>query len=60
MRMFNSIQIVVMFALWPFLMGLVHDATFIAHGTAFWVMGVAYIIGFFCMIGCVYEGIEKL
>ena len=49
-----------MFALWPFLMGLVHDATFIAHGTAFWVMGVAYIIGFFCMIGCVYEGIEKL
>ena len=59
MRGFNSVQIVLLFALMPFLMSWVLSATFYAHTVVFWIMVVAYVISFFSMVYAVYDTFRR-
>ena len=59
MRTFNSIQMVVLFALWPFIAQWVKTSTFVMSSTVFWIMVVAYFIGFIGMIFAVRIAIDK-
>ncbi len=59
MRTFNAVQMVVLFALWPFLAQWINDASFIASGIVFWIMIIAYLIGFIGLIIAVRIAIDK-
>ena len=58
-KLFNAIQIVILFALWPFITQWAKTATFIGAGIVFWIMVVAYCIGFICMIYAVRLSFDK-
>jgi hypothetical protein len=52
---FNALQLTTIFAAWPFAMQWVHDGSFYAHSILFWIMAVAYCIGFLGMVLTVYD-----
>lgn len=60
MKTFNSIQAVVLFALWPFLLGWLNTATFTGATVALWICGIAYVVGFVMMIISVRIAIGEL
>ena len=57
MKGFNSLQLTVLFAAWPFLCEWVKTATFAMSGPLFWIMCIAYVIGFVGMVMAVYDTI---
>lgn len=58
MKAFNALQLTVLFAVWPFLCAWVKTATFYASGAVFWILIVAYVIGFIMMIIAVYSALD--
>lgn len=46
MRLFNSFQITVLFALLPFIIQWVSEASFRGHNAAFWALVVTYVVAF--------------
>jgi len=59
MRLFNSLQIAIIFAAWPFIISWIADAEFKGATAAFYAACGAYIVAFFCMVGCVYDTLGK-
>ena len=57
MRFFNSIQITVLFAIYPFITNWVRTAEFYGHLVMFWVLVVGYVFSFW---GIAYAGHEAL
>lgn len=58
MRLFNAIQIVALFALWPFLLvWLSNGATFPGRELALVVGVVIYLCGCCAIVGAIYESI---
>jgi hypothetical protein len=58
LKAFNSFQLVVAFAAFPFAISWLADATFRGAGVAFYVACAAYVVSFAVMVGCVYESID--
>ncbi len=46
MKVFNSFQITVLFAVLPFIIQWTSEAQFKGHDAAFWALIVAYVISF--------------
>lgn len=59
MRLFNSFQLVGLFAGTPFLLAWLSTATFPYAAAAFWTAIAAYVIQFGIMWGCSYTAMEK-
>lgn len=55
---FNAFQLVTLFAAAPFGIEWVKNAAFTGHNVLFWVFIVAYIVGFFCMVGSVLNSLD--
>lgn len=58
-RLFNALQLTVLFAVWPFLTMWVKDATFTGNTAVFWIMLIGYVIGFAGMVFCVYDSMDR-
>ena len=56
MKAFKSFQIVLCFALAPWLIGLIPDGY---HTAVTWVAWIGYTIGFCVMCGAMYTAIEE-
>ena len=52
---FNAFQLTTLFAAAPFGIEWVKNAAFYGHNVLFWVLIVAYVIGFFGMTYAVYD-----
>ena len=52
---FNSFQIVLLFACAPFIIQYVNTAEFSGHAILFWTLLVGYLVGFWAMCACVYK-----
>lgn len=59
MRLFNAFQLVLGFALFPFGIQWVKDATFYAHDMIFWVLCVSYVVSFGMMVYAVGERLYR-
>jgi drug/metabolite transporter (DMT)-like permease len=59
MKSFNAFQMTAFFALAPFALSWVHDASFRGASIAFWVGCVIYFVSFWMMVGAVRLGIDK-
>lgn len=59
MAYFNGFQLVLGFSAAPFLITYVKDATFYAHSVLFWVLIVAYIVGFAAFVGLIGDKFSK-
>lgn len=59
MKIFNSIQLVVLFAISPFIIQWVHNADFYAHVVIQWILIVGYVFGFGGMVYAVYENFDS-
>lgn len=59
MRYFNAFQLMLLFAAMPFLITYVKDANFYAHLVLFWVLIVAYVVGFGSLVQLVGDNIDK-
>ena len=59
MRVFNSIQITVLFCIYPFVAMWVKDTTFYGHNVLFWVLVVGYVFSFWAMCYAVYEALVR-
>jgi len=59
MKVFNSFQAVVLFALWPFIVQWLRGAEFAGHTAAFWAAIAAYIAGFVAMVVAVRVAIDS-
>lgn len=58
MAFFNSFQLTVLFAAWPFIINWLANAQFQAHGVLYWVGIVAYIIHFGFTVFATAEAID--
>jgi hypothetical protein len=59
MRLFNAFQLVAMFAAAPVGIAWLEKAEFTGSSVAFWVAIVAYIVAFCCMVGSVWDSLER-
>ena len=59
MRTFNSIQITVLFAIYPFVANWVRTAEFYGHAVLFWVLVVGYVFSFAAMAFAVYHALKE-
>lgn len=59
LKLFNSFQIVSLFASYPFLLMWLSKATFYASTAAFWIAAVIYFIFFCLMVGAVIAAIDE-
>lgn len=59
MKLFNAFQITAAFVAWPFLISWLDTAQFRGATAAFWSSAVFYVVGFFAMVGSVYNSIDK-
>lgn len=59
MFLFNAIQITALFALLPFAVQWVSEATFKGAGAAFWVLIAGYLVSFGFTVAAWYEFMEK-
>ncbi len=55
---FNAFQLTTLFAAAPFGIEWVKTAAFYGHSVLFWVLIVAYVIGFFGMCVAVYSAVD--
>jgi len=58
MRVFNSIQITVLFCLYPFVTQWVMNAGFYGQHVLFWILCVGYVFSFGGMAYAVHEALE--
>lgn len=58
MRIFNSIQLTVLFCIYPFVTQWVHKASFYGHNVLFWILCVGYVFSFWGMAYAVYEALK--
>ena len=58
MKTFNAFQMTVFFALLPFGLSWLYEATFKGAGVAFWVGCVVYFVCFLMMTAAVRAGID--
>ena len=58
MKVFNSIQIVALFAGFPYLISWLSSEPFRHSGVAFWTAVVAYVVSFAIMCGITYEALH--
>jgi hypothetical protein len=58
MSIFNAFQLVLLFAVGPFIIEYVKDASFYAHAVLFWVLITAYVISFGAMVGAVARALD--
>lgn len=58
MRIFNSIQLTVLFAIYPFVANWVKDAAFYGHTVLFWVLVVGYVFSFWGIAYAVHEALK--
>lgn len=56
---FNALQLTTLFAAFPWLMEMVKSADFYAHNVLFWIMIVAYVIGFIGMVCAVFSTMDN-
>jgi ABC-type nitrate/sulfonate/bicarbonate transport system permease component len=59
MKLFNVFQLVTAFAIAPFVISWINEATFTGATIAFWVACIAYFVSYVFMMMCVYEGVDK-
>lgn len=59
LRAFNSFQAVLAFALAPFGISWLSEASFRGAGVAFWVVCVAYVVGFIMMCAAVFVAVSQ-
>lgn len=59
MFLFNAFQITVLFAVMPFMIQWVSDASFKGHSAAFWVLIIAYLVSFGFTVAAWYEFMDK-
>jgi hypothetical protein len=58
LKWFNSFQLTTLFAAAPFGIEWVKGAEFYGHSVLFWVLIVAYVVGFFAMTYAVQESFD--
>ena len=59
MKLFNSIQLVVLFMIYPFVLQWVLGAAFYGSLVLFWALVVGYVFSAWGMIFAVYESFDK-
>lgn len=59
MRLFNSIQLTVLFCIYPFICQWVKSTSFYAHNILFWILVIGYVLSFIGMAYAVYEALER-
>lgn len=59
MRLFNSFQITLLLACWPFIIGWLKTNPFQYSNSLFWIAVIAYVVHFGINVGCVHEGLPK-
>lgn len=58
LKIFNSIQLVSLFAAMPFITQWVKDANFYAHNILFWVLIIGYLISFGVFVSIVSDSLD--
>jgi len=58
MKLFNSIQLTLLFALMPFLCQWVQGANFYAHSIVFWVLVLGYVASFGGIVYAVHTSFD--
>lgn len=58
MKIFNSIQLTLLFSCYPFICQWVHGSNFYAHMILFWVLVLGYVASFCGMTYVVYNSMD--
>lgn len=58
LKLFNSFQMVCLFAGAPFFLSWLNEATFTGASLALWTAGAAYVFSFFGMTGFVFKAVS--
>jgi hypothetical protein len=58
LAIFNAFQLVLLFACAPFIISYVERASFTGATPLFWVLIIAYLIGFGGLVGCVQDDLR--
>ena len=60
MRLFNAVQVTVLFAVFPFLVAWVGQQEFRGSTAVLYATGAAYVVSFGCMVASVYTALDTL